>query len=144
MSFDSNWNEVYPRAIYCGDGPTGTSCGETSGVWGRNDPTRARAVDREGRKADKLIDGRLWSTGSWRSRNFANGRGSAPAKIQELLNRAMRDARARGASGVPASLTVDGILGNASHAVIVWYQRRVGLRADGLVGIATWQKLRYA
>ena len=142
MNFDMNWNEVYPRAIYCGDGPTGTSCGETYGFWGRNS-TNPRVVDREGRAANKTI-GDNWSTGTWRSRNFANGRGSAPAKIQELLNRAMRDARARGASGVPANLSVDGILGNASHAAIVWYQGRVNLIADGLVGNATWQRLRYA
>ena len=67
--------------------------------------------------------------------------------IQTLLNRAMRDARARGASGVPAALTVDGILGNASHAAIVWFQGWVGFTAkdvDGIVGIATWQKLRYS
>ena len=142
MSFDSNWNEVYPRALYCGDGPTGTSCGETYGCWGRNS-TNPRVVDREGRAANKRI-GDNWSTDTWQSRNYAKGRGSAPAKIQELLNRAMRDARARGASGVPANLIVDGILGNASHAAIVWYQGHVGLRADGVVGNATWQKLRYA
>ncbi len=144
MNFSYNWNDVYPRALYCGDGPYGTSCAETYGFWGRNDATRPRAVDRENRAADKLIGGDQWSLGKWRSRNFLNGRGSAAAKIQELLNRAMRDARARGASGVPASLTVDGILGNASHAAIVWYQKRVGLNGDGLVGNATWQKLRYA
>ena len=55
----------------------------------------------------------------------------------------MRDARSRGASGVPASLTVDGILGSASHNAIVWFQGWVSLPADGIVGNATWQKLRY-
>lgn len=143
MNFDMNWNEVYPRALYCGDGPTGTSCGTLNGFWGRNS-TNPRIVDREGRDARAI--GGQWSTDKWHSRNFENGRGGAPAKIQALLNNAMRAARARGASGVPASLTVDGILGSASHNAIVWFQGWVGFTAkdvDGIVGIATWQKLRY-
>ncbi|MDO5533240.1 MAG: peptidoglycan-binding domain-containing protein [Propionibacteriaceae bacterium] len=143
MNFNSNWNEVYPRALYCGDGPTGTSCSETYGYWGRTSTTNPRVIDREGRAANRTINGR-WSDGSWKSRNYSAGRGSAPRKIQELLNRNMRDMRNRGVSGVPGNLTVDGILGNASHNAIVWYQGRNGLDTDGIVGNATWQKLRYA
>lgn len=55
----------------------------------------------------------------WSSNNYSKGWGDSAKKIQELLNRAMRDARARGASGAPATLTVDSVLGNASHAAIV-------------------------
>ena len=138
MSFSYNWNDVYPSSLECANSPIyGTGCGPISGVWGRTRPGSPRVVDRERKHKSEL-------EGYWSSKNFSQGRGSSAAKIQELLNRAMRDARARGATGVPASLTVDGILGNASHAAIVWYQRRVGLDADGLVGNATWQKLRYA
>lgn len=137
MSFSYNWNDVYPTSLHCGDTPGGTSCSPVGGYWGRTKASNPRIVDRE-RKYKSALEG------YWSSKNYSNGNGSSAAMIQTLLNRAMRDARARGASGVPASLTVDGILGNASHAAIVWYQGRVGLLADGIVGNNTWQKLRYA
>lgn len=137
MSFSYNWNDVYPTSLHCGDTPGGTSCSPVGGYWGRAKASNPRIVDRE-RKHKSALEG------YWSSKNYDNGNGSSAAMIQTLLNRAMRDARARGASGVPATLTVDGILGNASHAAIVWYQGRVNLPADGIVGNNTWQKLRYA
>lgn len=138
MNFSYNWNDVYPTSLHCGDTPGGTSCSPIGGYWGRTKAGNSRIVDRE-RKHKSALEG------YWSSNNYSKGWGDSAKKIQELLNRAMRDARARGASGVPANLSVDGILGNASHAAIVWYQRRVGLSpVDGIVGNATWQKLRYA
>ena len=143
MSFSTNYNEICPLARYCGDGPYGTSCAEMEGFWGRRSTSRPRVADREGAPAVSF-DGQWADPGYWKSRNSSKGYGSSPAMIQTLLNRAMDDARRRGATGLPARLTVDGILGNASHAAIVWYQRYVGVTGDGIVGNNTWQRLRYA
>lgn len=138
MAFSDNWNDVYPRGEFQEVGPGGSYCNPTSGFWGKARASNPRVADREG-----------MSTGSslcapFRSQNFRNGDGSSAAEIQRRLNKFMANMRQAGLSGVPAPLTVDGVLGSASDAAIKWFQGRRSLTADGLVGNSTWQKLRYA
>lgn len=82
--------------------------------------------------------------GPWKSRNYTNNNGSSAAEIQRRLNSYMVDMRKRGTSVPYSNLTVDGILGTASDNVIRWYQQQVGLTADGIVGSATWSRLKSA
>jgi peptidoglycan hydrolase-like protein with peptidoglycan-binding domain len=56
--------------------------------------------------------------------------GAAVTELQQLLN----------AKGI--NITVDGIFGDATRAVVVQFQKQSGIIADGVVGPQTWQTLR--
>ncbi|WP_173868314.1 peptidoglycan-binding domain-containing protein, partial [Streptomyces albus] len=44
--------------------------------------------------------------------------------------------------GNPGSLQRDGIYGPATKKAVVWFQKKMGLKADGIVGPKTWYALR--
>jgi hypothetical protein len=56
-------------------------------------------------------------------------RGAAVAEMQRKLNKAGED------------LVVDGVFGAGTHAALLAFQARNGLRADGVAGAQTWAKL---
>ncbi|MEU0514307.1 peptidoglycan-binding domain-containing protein [Amycolatopsis sp. NPDC006125] len=60
--------------------------------------------------------------------------GAAVTQLQQTLNR-----------GYPAysKLTVDGVFGAKTEAVVKEFQRRSGLAVDGIVGPKTWARLGY-
>ena len=59
-------------------------------------------------------------------------RGPDVAKLQLLLNGALKPS---------PNLGMDGVFGQRTHDAVVAFQRRSGLAADGVVGPKTWQAL---
>lgn len=78
------------------------------------------------------------------NRNKGTNGGGSPELIQRQLNAAFVNYRNRGVSNVPNSLNPDGNLGPLSDVAIKFFQGRNSLERDGIVGPATWDRLKTA
>lgn len=121
MTFNENWERVRPERY---------KWGTEWDVWGEGCRTKEQGIGGPGGDPDQS---------EWQSMNYRRGDGSSAKAIQKKLNIALAKARAAGTSGVPTSLTTDGILGAKPIAAIRWFQGTQGLiPPDGIVGRDIW------
>lgn len=136
MPFSDNWNDVYPRGEFQKEGPGGTYCSPTSGFWGRARTNNPRAIDREDCKTSEV-----GGCGTFKSMNYMNGQGNSCVEVQRKLNHFFLTNT--GGTGRPSeTLPPDGVFGAESEAMARWFQRKVGLTPDGLIGLNSWNHLR--